>query len=125
MSQATVLSVEEVSVSLALFAGVHATKASSVRAHLGATQREAFDLAEAWVSSNPLLVESLRDRPEGLVAGTFGIEPLRSAFGRWLHKRKLDRDLSVRPSQAPPLSDDKRRRLEEARALVDEVFGGE
>jgi hypothetical protein len=125
MRQATVLPVEQVTVSLALFAAVHATKRSTVRAPLGATQREALDLAEAWVGSNPLLVESLRDRPETLEAGTFDVEPLRSALGRWWHKRRLDRDLSARPSQAPPLSEDKRRRLAEARALVDEVFGGE
>jgi hypothetical protein len=123
MTRATVLPVEEVAVSLALFAGVHATKASAVRAHLGATQRESFDLAEAWVASNPLLVEALRDRPSSLEGGAFDLEPIRGAFGRWLYKRRLDRELAAPPpSRAAPISEDRRRRLEEARALVDEVF---
>lgn len=123
MAQATVLSVEETAVALALFAAVHGVRASAARAHLGATQREAFDLAEAWVESNPFLVESLRDRPELLESGAFAIEPVRGMVGRWLHKRKLDKEMSASPASAPaPVSDDKRRRLDEARALVDEVF---
>jgi len=124
MAQATVLSVEEATVALALFCAVHAVKPSVARAHLGATQREAFDLAMAWTESNPYVVESLRDRPAVLEGGLFTLEPVRGLLGRWLHKRKLDRELQS-PDAAPaaPVSDDKRRRLEEARALVDEVLG--
>jgi hypothetical protein len=126
MTQATSLSVEETTVALALFVAVNGTKRSAARAHLGATQREAFDLAEAWVESNPLLVETLRDRPALLESGSFELEPVRGLLGRWLHKRKLDRELRAPSAPAPaPLSDDKRRRLEEARALVDDVLGGE
>jgi hypothetical protein len=126
MAQATALPVEEITVALALFAAVHGAKASEARAHLGATQREAFDLAEAWVESNPMLLETLRDRPELLEKGHFDLEPVRGLLGRWLHKRKLDRELRAPPAaSSQPLSDDKRRRLEEARALVDEVMGGE
>jgi hypothetical protein len=126
MAQATTLSVEEACVALALFVGIHDAKVSDARAHLGATQREAFDLALAWVESNPLLLETLRDRPALLETGLFDLEPVRGLVGRWFHKRKLDKEL--RAPAAPsstPLSDDKRRRLEEARALVDEVFDGE
>jgi hypothetical protein len=126
MTQATVLSVEETTVALALFVAVHGTKRSAARAHLGATQCEAFDLAEEWVESNPLLVETLRNHPGSLESGSFDLEPVRGLLGRWLHKRKLDRELRAHPAPAPaPLSDDKRRRLEEARALVDEVLDGE
>jgi hypothetical protein len=126
MAQATTLSVEEACVALALFVGIHDAKVSDARAHLGATQREAFDLALAWVESNPLLLETLRDRPALLETGLFDLEPVRGLVGRWFHKRKLDKEL--RAPAAPsstPLSDDTRRRLEEARALVDEVFDGE
>jgi hypothetical protein len=54
---------------------------------------------------------------------------VRGLLGRWLHRRnveRVDRELRA-PASAPsaPLSDDKRRRLEEARALVEEVMGGE
>jgi hypothetical protein len=124
MAQATVLSVEEATVALALFCAVHDVKPSTARAHLGATQREAFDLAMAWTESNPYVVESLRDRPAVLEGGLFTLEPVRGLLGRWLHKRKMDRELRS-PDAAPaaPVSDDKRRRLEEARALVDEVLG--
>jgi hypothetical protein len=132
MAQATVLPVEETAVALALFVAVHGLKASQARAHLGATQREALDLAFTWTDSNPLLVETLRDRPALLEGGAFEIEPVRGMLGRWLHKRKLDKEMSGHvnvnvsaTAAAPPLSEEKRRRLEEARALVDEVLGGE
>lgn len=126
MAQATVLTVEEASVALALFCAVHGVKPSAARAHLGATQREALDHALAWTESNPLVVESLRERPALLQGGLFTLEPVRGMLGRWLHKRKLDREMrspDAAPPSAAPISDDKRRRLEEARALVDEVLG--
>jgi len=126
MAQATTLPVEEVTVALALFAAIHQARVSDARAHLGVTQREALDLATAWVESNPLLVETLRDRPALLETGLFDIEPVRSLVGRWFHKRRLDKELHAPiASSAAPLSEEKRRRLEEARALVDEVLGGE
>jgi hypothetical protein len=126
MAQATVLSVEEACVALALFAAVHGVKPSVAASKLGATQREAFDLAVSWTESNPAIVEALRDRPELLETGLFTIEPVRSLLGRWLHKRSVDKEQGAAPARASaPLSDDKRRRLEEAKALVDEVLGGE
>jgi hypothetical protein len=126
MAQATVLSVEETAVALALFTAVHGVKTTTAQAKLGATQREAFDHAVAWTESNPALVEALRDRPEVLEAGLFQIEPVRGLLGRWLHKRNVDKDQRA-PASSPaaPMSEDKRRRLEEAKALVDEVMGGE
>jgi hypothetical protein len=130
MAQATLLSVEELCVALALFAAVTDASAAEVRAHLAATQREALEHAVAWVESNPLLVEALRDRPAELASGRFDLEPVRGAIGRWLHKRKLEKEMRAAPSSrpsgpAPALSDEKRRRLDEARALVDEVLGQE
>jgi hypothetical protein len=126
MAQATVMSVEESAVALALFTAVHGIKPGAAQARLGATQREAFDHALAWTESNPALVEALRDRPEVLEAGLFQMEPVRGLLGRWLHKRNVDKEMRA-PAAAPsaPISEDKRRRLEEARALVEEVMGGE
>jgi hypothetical protein len=123
MACATALSVEEASVALALFTAVHGRKTSEARAHLGTTQREAFDAAFEWVGSNRALVEALRDRPAMLEKGTFDIEPIRGAFGRWLHKRKQDKEQSVPVAKAPPMSEERRRHFEEAKALVDEVLG--
>jgi hypothetical protein len=123
MACATALSVEEVSVALALFTAVHRRKPSEARGHLGATQREAFDAAFEWVDSNRALVEALRDRPVMLEAGVFAIEPLRGTFGRWLQKRKQEKEQSVPVAKAPPMSEERRRHFEEAKALIDEVMG--
>ncbi len=124
MAQATALSVEEAAVILALFIAVHGHSAADARRHLDATQREAFDHAVEWTESNPLLVETLRDWPALLEGGAFDIEPTRGLLGRWLHKRRLDRDLRA-PLAAPrsTLSEAQRRRMAEAKALVDEVLG--
>jgi hypothetical protein len=123
MAQATVLPVEEIAVALALFAAVHGYKVSQVRKHLGTTQREAFDVAQDWTESNPLLVASLRDRPLRLVeSGSLDLEPVRGVFGQWLHKRKLEQAMRARPTrQASSMSEERRRRLEEVSALLDEA----
>jgi hypothetical protein len=126
MACATSLSVEETAVALALFVAVHGVKESEARAHLQTTQREAFDLALAWVASNPLIVDGLRDRPAVFGAGVFEVEPVRGLLGRWLHKRKIEREIRLAPAAPKPArSDEQRRRFEEARALVDEVPGGD
>jgi hypothetical protein len=119
MAQATALPVEETAVALALFVALHEHKVSHARKHLGATQREAFDLAQDWVESNPMLVASLRDRPERLESGALDFEPVRNAFGQWLHKRRLDQALRVPPkSGTSTISEARRRRLEEVSALM-------
>ena len=78
-------------------------------------------------SSNPYLAETPRDRPALLEAGVFTTEPVRGLLGRWLHKRKLDKNRAVVESapRPAPVSEDRRRRLDEARALVDEVLGAD
>jgi hypothetical protein len=122
MAQATVLSVEEIAVALALFAAVHECKGSQARRHLGATQREAFDVAEDWVDSNPMLVESLRNRPDSLESGTYDLEPVRGLLGQWLHKRSLEKALRARPRDAAPsMSEERLRRVAEVSALLDEI----
>ena len=103
MAQATELSVDEAAVALALFVAVHRLKPSLATAHAGATQREALDRAMAWVESNPLLVEGLRDRPELLQGGAFTLEPTRGVLGRWLHKRKVEREGEAAAGREPDL----------------------
>ncbi len=126
MAQATVLPVEEMAFALALFAAVHGHKVSEVRRHLGTTQREAFDVAQDWVESNPLLLESLRDRPARLESGTLDLEPVRGVLGQWLHNRKLDKAMRVRPTkEASVITEERRRRLEEVSALLDEAGEGD
>jgi hypothetical protein len=123
VAQATVLSPEEIGVALALFVCIHGTPRGEVRAHLGTTQREALELASDWVDSNPWLAEQLRDRPASLQSGAFEVEPVRGAFGRWLHQRRLGQAMRApRAVPAAPVSAERRRHLEEARALVDEAM---
>ena len=122
MAQATVLAAPEMAVALALFAALHGYRVSQARKHLGATQREAFDVAQDWVESNPLLVASLADCPERLETGRLELEPVRGVLGQWLHKRKLEQMLRATPSNgASAISEERRRRLEEVSALMDEA----
>jgi hypothetical protein len=122
-ARATAFSLEEVAVALSMFGAIHEVKPSEARANLDASQREAFDLAWSWIESNPPLVEDLRDRPELLTRGTFEIEPIRGAIARWRAKRKREKELRGQPvTPRAALTDGKRRHLEEARALMDEVF---
>ena len=46
-------------------------------------------------------------------------------LGRWLHKRGLEKALRAPLAPRAPISEAKRRRLEEARALVEEAFDGD
>jgi hypothetical protein len=125
MTRGTALSVEEATVTLALFLALHGERPSKARKYLGTTQREAFANACDWVDANPALVERLRERPSTLVGPAIPIEPVRGLFASWFHRRSVKRDVPApqRAAPAPPMSDEKRRRLEEARALVDDVFG--
>jgi hypothetical protein len=121
MAQATALPVEEIAVGLALFVAVHRQSEWPARKHLGLTQREAFALAYDWVACNPMLVESLRDRPDELAGGPVDLEPVRGILGQWLYKRRIESAMRVparRPG--PSISDDRRRRIEEVAALLDE-----
>jgi len=95
MAQATAHSVEESAAMLALFGGVHGAIPARVRRQLDVTQREALDLAVAWAESNPLLVETLRDRPAILATGSIEIEPLLGLVGRWLNRRKIEREMGL------------------------------
>ena len=121
MAQATVTPVEEMAVALALFVAIHGHKVSEARKHLGATQREAFDVAQDWVESNEALVATLRDRPGQLAAGAIDFEPVRGLFGQWLHKRRLASVLRAPAKKSTTLTAEQQRRLAEVRALMDET----
>jgi hypothetical protein len=126
MAQATVLPVEEIAVATALFVALHGSKASQARKHLGATQREALETALDWVESNPMLVTSLRERPSRLVSGVADLEPVRGVIGQWLHKRRLEQALREAPSRTPSaMTAERKRRIEEVSALLDDVGDGE
>jgi hypothetical protein len=124
MTRATALDLEEVAVALALFAAVHDKTTSEARRFLRTTQRAAFDEAVDWVDSNSAIVEGLRQRPVMLETGAFDVEPVRGPLGRWLrgwHARRAQ-SLAAPATAPPPITDERRRWLAEAQALVDEVM---
>ena len=126
MASATALSLEEISIALALFVAVHSVQGSSARAHLAPTQRDGLGTALEWAESNRWLVEALRDRPSTLLDRDFPLEPVRGALSRWLRDRARARAARPVPaSTGPAMSEERRRRLEEARAVVDEALAEE
>ena len=92
VTQHTHLTVEEVTVALALFGDLHGLKPGEVRAHLETTQREAFAEAHDWVASNPSIVAQLRSRPEVIEAGMFRVEETKGFFGKLFAKRAAIED---------------------------------
>jgi hypothetical protein len=122
-TRATALSVEESATALALFTAVHAVEPSEARRHLQPTQRAAYEDACEWVDSNPFLVETLVRSPASLEHGTFDIEPQRGPLGRWLYRRRVERELrapATKQKFAPSAA--QQRYLAEARALVEGTF---
>jgi hypothetical protein len=119
--QATFLELEEIALGLALFVRTTEKKPQAVRKHLEITQREAFDAALAWVDTQPTLVRSLRERPETLEDGVFAFEAKQGLLARIFARRSDDErlELEVKPRER---SDEERRRLAEAKALVDEAL---
>jgi hypothetical protein len=117
--QATFLEVEEVALALALFVRMTEKKPGTVRRHLEITQKEAFDAALAWVDTQPTLVRALATRPETLEDGVFAFEEKKGLLSRFF-ARKDDDDMPAAPVSKPrERSDEERRRLAEAKALVD------
>lgn len=127
--QATFLGLEEVALALALFVRVTGTKPSAARRHLEVTQRETFDAALAWVDGQPSLVRALAERPETLSDGVFSFEEKKGFFSRLFSRAaaKPEDELSAALAggghavriQPRERSDEERRRLAEAKALVD------
>jgi hypothetical protein len=120
--QATFLEVEEIALGLALFVRATKKKPGTVRAHLEVTQKEAFDAALAWVDTQPTIVRALAEEPEKLSDGVFSFEK-KTGFLSRLFTRKAEDDFAV-PSSVKPRerSDEERRRIAEAKALVEEAL---
>jgi hypothetical protein len=127
--QGTFLSVEELSFALALFIRVRDIKAGVVRRHLEVTQREAFDAALDWVDGQPKLVATLKDHPERLVDGVFAVEQKKGFLSRLLGGRATADDevpenaiAAKARARSAERTEEERRRIAEARALVDEAL---
>lgn len=119
--RATALSLEESALMLALFCAVSEVKPSKARAHLEPSQREALADALDFVACNPKIIRALREAPETLADGHFRITHEKSLLGR-LFSRDEEPELSMPVKQRPAMSEDEKRRLAEAKALVEEAL---
>jgi len=126
VEQCTHLDVSELGVALALFTRLHGHKPSRAKEHLEVTQREAFAEALAWVDSNAALMANLEARPELLAGGVFDVHATQGFLGRLLSGSKAkDPPVEAAPaSPRAPRSEEEQRRIDRARALVDEALGG-
>ncbi len=123
--QGTALGVAETAVLVALFCGQHEIRPARARAHMEATQREAFDEAWAWMESNRELARALREEPESVAEGAFKLARPRGWLSRIFSSRGSKDDappLPAAPPAARPRDPEQERRLAEARALVEEAF---
>lgn len=121
VKRTTALSLEETTFLLALFCAVHEIKPSRARAHLEPSQREAFAESVDLVAKNQKIVRALREAPETLEEGLFPIEHERGLLSR-LFSSDPEPELEGPARKAAPRSEDEKRRLAEAKALVDDVF---
>lgn len=121
--QGTSLGPDELALALALFVRVKDKSPRAVRAHLEVTQREAFDAALAWVDGQPTLVGKLKEAPETLEDGIFTLEEKKGFFSRLLSGRPKSEALSEMPVRRTERTEEEKRRLAEAKALVEEALG--
>jgi hypothetical protein len=137
---ATRMPVDEVTVALALFCKLFAVPERTAHKHLEPTQREHFDEAAAWASSNAAMVRLLRKDPAAVRAGDYKLSPARTWLARVLgvgakkHARSSDEELadleramlaSAPASKGAKTVDAaKAKRLAEIKALVDESLEG-
>jgi hypothetical protein len=123
IEQATLLSVAEHAVLLALFVRLHGIKPSVAKEHLEPTQAECFAEALAWVDSNKPLVLDLAERPEVLVDGVFPLSPVKGLLGRWLgggaKAAPTAEEIAPPASKRAPRSKEEQEKIDRAKAIVD------
>jgi len=122
--QGTFLSVEELATAVALFARATGKKPGAIRKHLEITQREAFDWALSFVDGQPKLVRALADDPASLADGLFELESKKGLLSRLFGRSSRDDDappVSI-PVRVKERTEEERRRIAEARALVEEAL---
>jgi hypothetical protein len=120
--QGTFLSVEELALATALFVRASDKKPGTVRRHLEVTQREAFDGALDWVDGHPSLLAALTDHPESLEDGVFVLEEKKGLLSRLLSRKRDDDAPESIPVRAKERTEEERRRIAEAKALVEEAL---
>jgi hypothetical protein len=120
--QGTTLDVETLAMMLALFCAVRGIKPGVAAKHLGPTPKEAFEEAWRTVDSNRELVRKLRETPELLTDGVFELEPPKGILSRLFGRKRNPEDQPIAIARTTR-SAEERRKLEEARALVEDALG--
>lgn len=88
ITQVTCLGLEELALAAALFATLSGVAPRIVARELPLTQREAFNEAATFVSSNPEISAALKSAPALLALGGFPLHQSRSWLSRWLAPTK-------------------------------------
>lgn len=129
---ATRLTIEELSLSLAMFCRSFGIDTRIAHKHLDAVPREHFDGAETWARANASIVRRLREDSKAIRNDAFVLDQAESwvsrvfSFGR--KKRgptaeetlaKLERSLPAAQTRKP-VDPERAKKLAELRALVDE-----
>jgi hypothetical protein len=135
IASATVLPVEEIATSLAIFCQLHQSPVRTAGTHLEPTPRALFDEAVAWTRSNAGIVRLVRSDRAALEADSYSLSEARGWLSRLFGLGRargpsvptddeLERMARKLPSGATKTArdPDKERRLEEIRELVDEAL---
>jgi hypothetical protein len=119
--QGTALGPDALATTLALFCAVRGIKPTKAASHLSPTPREAFDEACRTIDSNRALIQKLRESPELLEDGVFELEAPKGILSRLFSSSPKEDEVPI-STKPRTRSEEERRRIEEARALVEEAF---
>lgn len=120
MHQGTALGPDALATMVALFCAVRGIKPGRASAHLSPTPKEAFEEAWRTIDSNRALVKKLRESPELLADGVFELEAQKGIFSRLFARDDKEPEIQIKRNVVR--SEDEQRRIEEARALVEEAL---
>ncbi len=135
MAVATHLPVEELGLALAIHCKLFGENPRVARKHLDLTPRAHFDEGCAWAESNAKLVELIKSDPDSVRAGSYSLNSARGWFSRLIGigrsksasaptDGELDRVAADLAGKRGPVDEDKKRKMEALRELVDESFEG-
>jgi hypothetical protein len=130
--RATSLELEELLVSLAVFAELQGLEARGISPHLDPVPRAAYAEAEAWARANRRVLGQLRSDPEAIARDMFAFSAPRGWLSRLFGKSAASDDLgldaiegvSARDRSAAPRDPAVEAKRAALRALVDEALGG-
>jgi hypothetical protein len=126
--------VADLGLALAIHCKLHKEEARTARGQLDITPRAHFDEGRVWADSNSKTVSLMRSDPEAIAAGSYELNEARGWFSRLVGLGKSrgvsapdDEELQVlqelqEVARKRTVDPEKRRKLAEARALVDDAL---